>query len=138
VEKQMNAWMVEGNYQTTGVSAAATFTDCMDETILTTGMRRSPAAAEGWCSSNASVVDEVSHYALGAMIGLWVALLIAVVPMVYDLYLLSVLRKRRANSYAAHEDDDEGEEGGVQMEGVFAEEEGPIKTPPQTVTVVRI
>ncbi|KAF4667803.1 hypothetical protein FOZ61_007695 [Perkinsus olseni] len=134
VEKQMNAWMVEGNYQTTGVSAAATFTDCMDETILTTGMRRSQAAAEGWCASNASVVDEVSHYALGATIGLWVALLIAVVPMVYDLYLLSVLRKRRPNSYAAHQDDDEGEEEG----GVFGEEEGPIKTPPQTVTVVRI
>lgn len=131
IAQQMNQWIAEGNYQTRGVPEAVTFQKCLDETILTDGINRNKSAAQGWCSGNASVVDDVSHYALGAMIGLWVALLISMVPMVYDLYLLWVLRKRRAHAYTAHEDLDENG-------GIGEEEDGPKKTPPQTVTVVQI
>ncbi|KAF4670727.1 hypothetical protein FOL47_001876 [Perkinsus chesapeaki] len=134
VEDQMNDWVREGSYQTSGVSEASTFTDCMDETILTAGMRMNEEAAQGWCSSNASVVDDVSHYALGAMIGLWVALVFAVVPMAYDLYLMSARRQRQANAYVVHE---EANDGGVQVDDVY-DDGAPIKTPPENVTVVRI
>ncbi|KAF4655999.1 hypothetical protein FOL46_008028 [Perkinsus olseni] len=91
IQDRMQKWITSGttvNDDDFVMQGSRAYNQCMRESLNADGINGNSAAAAGFCASNVEVVQTVSYYALGALIGLWVVAFFTLPPAIFTCVLI--------------------------------------------------
>lgn len=98
IEDRMQKWITSGttvNDDDFVMQSSKAYNQCMRESINADGINGDSAAASGFCASNVEVIQTVSYYALGALIGLWIVAVCTLPAVLFTCFLICGKKNRK-------------------------------------------